>query len=86
MSNCLDQKIDLSQVQIKQDTTVCALRTLAFLLDISATDFESNKKFAPEEFAYGLSGLLTLISSDLDAIGNDISSLHDQLRLNGGRK
>jgi hypothetical protein len=86
MSNDLEREIDLYQVQIKQDTAVCALNTLAFLLDASAADLKSNKRFEPEEFAYGISGLLKLVANDLHDASCDISVLHDQLRHEGGSK
>jgi len=86
MSNYLERDIDLYQVQVKQDTAVCALKTLSYLLDANATNFKGHQRFDPEEFAYGLSGLLKVIANDLHDASGDISELHDQLRHEGVRK
>ncbi|MGL6286866.1 hypothetical protein [Aeromonas hydrophila] len=85
MSNHLTHDIDLYEVQIKQAIAVCSLNTLSFLLDASAADLKSSKRFEPEEFAYGISGLLKLVANDLNNAASDICVLHDQLRHEGVR-
>lgn len=86
MSSYLERNIDLYQVQIKQDEVVCSLNTLSFLLDATAADLKSSKRFEPEEFAYGIAGLLKRLATDVHDNACDISELHDQLRHEGVRK
>ncbi|TNI47138.1 hypothetical protein [Aeromonas dhakensis] len=86
MSDHLTRKIDLYRLQDSQDMAVCSLNTLALLLRADAPQLKHIPSFNAEEFAYGISGLLTLLAKDLHTNAIDISELHDQLRHEGVRQ